>query len=51
MARLHESEALITVVIVQEVISDCMVELNPTTMDSRTDQAAVNMISDLNVSK
>ena len=51
MASLHESKALITVVIVQEVILDCVIELNPTTMDSRTDQAAVDMINDLNVSK
>ena len=51
MASLHESKALITVVIVQEVILDCVIELNPTTMDSRIDQAAVDMISDLNVSK
>jgi hypothetical protein len=35
----------------QEVISDHMVELNPTTMDSRTDEAAASVVSDLNVSK
>ena len=51
VASLHESEALVTAVIVQEVISDRVVKLNPTTMDSRTDQAAVDMINDLNVSK
>ena len=35
----YESEALITAVIIHEVISDHMVELNPTTVDSRTDEA------------
>ena len=49
MASSHESEAHITAVIIQEVISDCVVELNPTTVDSRIDQAAASVISDLNV--
>jgi hypothetical protein len=51
MASSHESEALITSVIIQEVISDLVVELNPTTVNSRTDQAVVSVVSDLNVSK
>jgi hypothetical protein len=51
VASSHESEALVTAVIIQEVISDRVVELNPTTVDSRTDQAAVGVVSDLNASK
>ena len=51
IASSHESEALVTVVITQEVISDRVVELNLTTVDSRTDQAAVGVVSNLNASK
>jgi hypothetical protein len=53
VASSHESEALITAVIIEdsEMILDCVVELNPTTVDSRSDQAAVGVVSDLNVSK
>jgi hypothetical protein len=32
-------EALVTAVIIHEVISDRVIELNPKTMDSRTDEA------------
>jgi len=51
VASSHESEALVTAVIVQEGILDRIVELNSTTVDSRTDQAAVSVVSNLNVSK
>ena len=51
VASSHESEALVTAVIIQEVISDRVAELDLTTVDSRTDQAAVGVVSDLNVSK
>jgi hypothetical protein len=51
VASSHESETLVTAMIIEEVILDRVVELNPTTMDSRTDQAAVGVVSDLNVSK
>ena len=37
--------------IIDEVISDRVVELNPTTVDSRTDEAEVGGVSDLNASK
>ena len=48
MASSHESEGPVTAVIIQEVISDCVVELNPATMDSSTDQAEVSVVSDVN---
>ena len=51
MASSHESEGPVTAVIIQEVISDRVVELNPATVDSSTDQAAVSVVSDLNLSK
>ena len=44
-------EVLVTLVIIQEVISDLVVELNLTTVNSRTDQAVVSVVSDLNASK
>ena len=51
----HEFEALVTAVITHELISDCVpvVELNcdPTTVDSRTDEAAVGVVINLNVNK
>ena len=50
-ASSHKSEALITAVIIHEVISDHMVEFNLTTVDSRTDEAEAGVVSDLNVSK
>jgi len=34
-----------------EVISDRVIELNPTTVDSRTDQEVVGVVSDWNASK
>jgi hypothetical protein len=51
MASSHESEALVMSVIIQEVISDLVVELNPTTVNCRTDQAVVSVVSNLNASK
>ena len=51
MASSHESEALVTAVIIHGVISDHVVELNPTTVDSRIDEAEAGVVSDLNVSK
>jgi len=52
VASLDESEALVTAVIsIDEVISDHMVELNPTTVDCRTDEAETGAVSDLNVCK
>lgn len=51
VASSHESEGPVTAVIIQEVISDRVVEFNPATVDSSTDQAAVSVVSDLNLSK
>jgi hypothetical protein len=51
VASSHESEALVTAVFIQEVISDRVVELNPKTVDSRTTQAIVGGVSNWNVSK
>ena len=51
VASSRESETLVTAVIINEVISDRVVELNPTTVDSRTDEAEVSGVSDLNASK
>ena len=51
VASSRESETLVTAVIIDEVISDRVVELNPTTVDSRTDEAEVSGVSDLNASK
>ena len=50
---LHESEALVTAVIIQEVISARVVEFDPTTVDSRTDQAVlvVSVVVDWSASK
>ena len=46
----HESDALVTAATVQG-ISNLMVESNPTTVDSETDQAAGGVVSFLNVGK
>jgi len=52
VASSHESEALLTAVFIwQEVTSDRVVELYPTTVDSRTTQAVVGGVSDWNASK
>ena len=46
----HESEALVTAATVQGILN-LMVESNPTTVDSETDQAAGGVVSFLNVGK
>ena len=52
MASTHEFEALVTAVITHELISDCVpVNHDPTTVDSRTDEAAVGVVINLNVNK
>jgi len=47
----RESETLVMAMIIDKVISDRVVELNSTTVDSRTDEAEVGGVSDLNASK
>jgi hypothetical protein len=53
VASSDESEALITAVIsIDKVISDWhVVELNPTTVDSRTGEAETGVVRDLSVCK
>ena len=46
MASSHKSEALVTAVIIHEVILDHVVELNLTTVDStRTEEAEASVVS------